>query len=279
MTSTTGETGEFTLEVDKVDVTPLAYGETLDLSFDLEAPLAYLSFEGETGDVVSLTVQGDGEFDTTLSLTGPDGYQITYVDDTNGLDPAIVNQILSQPGVYTAILQPYRPGQSGEVSLTLERGELASLDDGPQTLTMSNNHSRDTLRLSGQAGDAVSLTVEIVNGDLASPSVTITQNQQSVAYGSGSTVSRLVLDFVVPSDGDLYIQIDEYSYRDLSLLVKAEHLGTASVPPLTATATPTPALPPTVAPVSMPVATVEIEEVDGLIEVTDEPIVETTPAG
>jgi len=278
--SAAGDLGEFTLEVGKIEVTPLAFDETLELVFDEDNRLAYFSFDGELGDVISLIVEGDGEFDTTLALNGPDGYQLGYVDDANGLDPALINQILTQSGSYTVIIQPYQPGREGEVTLVLEHSELASLDEGPLTLAMSSLRTRETVTLSGQAGETVRLNVEVEGELTASPNVTITQAQQSVAYSSGSTVKRLSMDFTVPSDGPLYIQIDEYSYTDVNLLLTAERLGANETPLAEATEavadevtpTPTPAMPPTEE------AAIETDEAEGLIEVTEEPIIEATAA-
>jgi hypothetical protein len=279
--SSSGDLGEFTLSVDKVDVTPLAFDEPVTLSFDTETVLAYLSFEAEAGDVVSLTVKSDGTFDTTMTLNGPDGYQVGYVDDTYGLDPALVNQILTQSGLYTVIVKPYSQGGVGEVELRLEQSELASLDDGPLTLALSSNQTRDTVTYSANAGDVVRLTLETQGEATSSPNVTVMQSQQTVAYASGSTVKRLSIDFTVPLEGTLYIQIDDYTYADLTLLVSAEVLGqTAAEPAAVVTetvedelaATPTPAVLPT------DEASAETEEPEGLIEPTEEPIVEATAA-
>lgn len=276
--SSSGDLGEFTLSVDKVDVTPLAFDEPVILNFDAETVLAYLSFEAEAGDVVSLTVKSDGTFDTTMTLNGPDGYQVGYVDDTYGLDPALVNQILTQSGLYTVIVKPYSQGGVGEVELRLEQSELASLDDGPLTLALSSNQTRDTVTYSANAGDVVRLTVEAQGETTSSPNVTVMQSQQTVAYASGSTVKRLSMDFTVPLEGTLYIQIDEYTYADLTLLVSAEVLGETVAEPAAVTemvedeltATPTPAALPT------DEASTETEEPEGLIEPTEEPIVEAT---
>lgn len=268
LTGSSGNTGSYTLEVETQQVTPLAYDEPLDIRFDAETPLAYLSFEAEAGDVVSLTVRGNGTLDTTLALNGPDGYQIAYADDTIGLDPRIEDQLLTGKGVYTVVVRPYSAGSTGDVTLTLEQGRLLTLDDGPQTLAMSSTHTREILTLSASAGDRVRLTIALAEGNVTSPNVEILQDNQSIAYGSGSNVERLSLDFSVPGDATLYVRIDDYSYAEILVDVTAESLGPGS--PVVATEAPendalmTPAAE----------ALAESEAEDGLIEITEEPILE-----
>jgi hypothetical protein len=282
------ETGDFSLALGKIEVTDISYGDEVEGSLSPTQPLLYYRFEGEAGDVVDATVQGDGELDTTLTINGPDSYQVGYADDTNDLDPAINSLILTQSGTYTILVKAYSAGDSGDITLSLERGELKSLDEGDQTLNLSSERSRDTMSFEGIAGESVRLTLEVLKGDQAAPNITVTQAQQSLAYASASTVQRQSIDFRVLNDGPVYVQVDEYSYTDVTIRVTLEHLGTedtdsgdtaqptativpTTVPQPAATVTPSsPSQPePTVVPTEMPAP----EETD-VVPATAEPTVE-----
>lgn len=260
--SSSGEGGEFSLLVEQVEVQPLSLGDTVSIKFNQDNLVSYFRFEGKAGDVISLIVEGGRNFDTTLALNSPDGYQLAYNDDYNNLDPALVNQILPIDGAYTVVVQPYQPGAEGAVTLTLERGVLTSLDDGPVTLEMSSNHTHETLVFTGIAGEDARLIIEVLDGQQASPNIGIMQGEQSLAYASATTVTRLSFDFTVPSGGDVFVQIDEYSYTDLTLRVTLEHEGAAATPAATAEATAEPTKETTKSP-----------------EPTEEPEVTATPTG
>lgn len=234
------ETGEFTLSIGKLEVTDIDFGDTAEISFGEETTIGYFRFEGVAGDVVTIEVEGDGNFDTTLTLNGPDNYQVAYADDTNNLDPAIQNLILTQTGSYTILVEPYSVGDEGDVTVSLSRGELVSLDDGPQIVNFSSGMTRDTLTFEGEAGSEVRLTLTVVKGESASPNLTLTQAQQTVSYASATMVSRLALDFTVPNDGPVYVQIDEYSgFGELSIeVVLSTPTGDAIETPVVATEEP-----------------------------------------
>jgi hypothetical protein len=271
VSSNDGSTGDFTIEVNQLDVTPIALGETVEVGFNENITSALFSFEAEAGDVIDLTVEGDGSFDTTLSLTGPDGYQLAYSDDSNGLDPAISNQILDIGGTYTVFVQPYRSGEKGMVTLTLARGVLLSLDEGPQVITFTSNQTRQTLVATGAAGEVVRLIVEVVGDGTTSPNITVLQSGTNVSYASSSQVHRIALDFTIPGDGQLLIQLEDYSFSGSQIEVSLERLSGGTTAPVSATPTPTPAQLPT----EEATAT---EDVDGMIEPTEEAIIDAPTA-
>lgn len=218
----TGETGAFTLEVTRTDVTALEYGDRVEARIDSGAPLLYYNFEGSEGDIVDFRVEGKDDFDTTLTINGTDGSQIAYEDDTFDLDPAVTDLILPQDGIYTVLVQPYQLSGTGNVVVTLERGELISLDDGMQEIELTEGDTRETISFAGEAGTTVRLTMTVVEGGTASPNITIMQSQQTLAYTNASNVARQSFDFSVLDDAPVYIQLDNYTYGKITLRFELE---------------------------------------------------------
>lgn len=284
LNSNTPARGGFALEVERVHVTELVLDEPVAVTFDDENRLSYFSFEGDAAEVISLSVTGDGALDSTLTLNSPEGYQIAYSDDVNERDPAIINQLLPQTGIYTVILQPYSAGSAGDVTLLLEQGRLLSLDDGPQRLTMGHAHPSEMLTLNGSAGEVVRLVIELEQEATVSPSVSIRQGDAAIAYASGATIQRLAVDFVIPAPGLVYVQIEEYSNAELGMTVSAERLSEPGQPPAAPTPTPTPATLPTelstTEEAEMTETPAATEDSDGgLIDSTEEPLLPPIPTG
>ncbi|MFO7320418.1 MAG: hypothetical protein DIU68_001680 [Chloroflexota bacterium] len=235
--STSGEGGTFQLSLEQVEVQELRLGDTVTIEFGDDHLVSYFRFDAAAGDVVSLIVEGDGSFDTTLALNAPDGFQVAYSDDSADLDPELTNQILTTAGTYTVVVQPYQPGDEGTVTLTLQRGRLSSLDRGPVVVSLSSVRTRETLVFTGVAGEDVRLIVEVLDETQAAPNIGILQGDRSLAYASGTMVNRLSFDFTVPANGDVFVQIDEYSYTDISLRITLERLSPPAAPVVTAAPT------------------------------------------
>lgn len=207
-------TGRYTLTLSSAALTPIAYDETVEANFGDGVSTIYYSFEGKNGDVINVSVEGGG-LDTALTLTGPDNYQIIFDDNGgSGVNPEIYRQLLTLDGIYTLTFQLNVIGDSGQAALTLSKSALRSLDDGPQEVRLSSEVYQDVVTFTGNAGETVRLTIDFQNPDgQSSPYLTVTQNGVTIAYGSGTTVSGLTIEFVVPEDGAVNVQIVDYSYR------------------------------------------------------------------
>jgi hypothetical protein len=208
-------TGSYVLTLDRAELSEIAYGDTVTVNFDDQNDVAYFSFEGNAGDVVDVAVEGD--VDTNLTLNDIYNYQIAYDEDGGrGNNPELNGIVLTQAGMYTLLLQaPF--GGEGSVELALTRGEVPSLNDGPQTLNFSSSQTTRTLAYTGEAGETVRINVSSGSGSTASPSVDVSQNGSSLTYISASTVEAVSATFTIPSDGDVLITVSEYSYTNLSL--------------------------------------------------------------
>ncbi|MEO8607614.1 MAG: PPC domain-containing protein [Chloroflexota bacterium] len=218
-------TGAYTLELDRAVLSPIEFDQPVTVDITADNATQYFSFEGKTGDVINVEADSGGSVDTSLTLTGPDSYQVTSDDDSGkDFDPEISHLVLSSDGTYTIGLSAYSAGDNGTVKLTLTRAPLRSLDDGPQDVRLNEKITQDVLTFTGAAGQSYRLWVE-VRGSVGSPNLTITQNGTSVATGSASTSSALMVEFTVPDDGAVTVQITDYSYAKVVMNVRVEAVG------------------------------------------------------
>lgn len=212
-------TGRYTLSLDRVEMAQIAYGETVEVAFDARNSAFYFAFDASAGDVITVSAVSGGSIDTRLSLNDQYNYQLISDEDSGpGFDPEIYNYVLNSSGTFTLVIQSVADGE-GTVELTISRGELPSLDDGAQTIRFSNSTYERSVRFTGEAGQTVTLNITTASGAM-SPSIDITQNGMSVGYTSSSSVTALSFSFVTPSDGDVLVRINEYSYNDATLTVE-----------------------------------------------------------
>ncbi len=204
-------TGPFTLALDEAQVTALAFDTPAQVNLVAGEPL-YFTFEGVSGQTIDLRVDSGNTIDTTLTLRGPEGYQVGYNDDLTGIDPALVATNLSSTGTYTVLVQGRYPDESGPLTVTLTAVQLPSLDEGPQRLRISDKQSTGQVVFDGVAGETVTLTVALESGAKLPSYIEITQGGTSVAYLSSDALTAMTLTLVVPQDGVVLVKLNDYSY-------------------------------------------------------------------
>jgi hypothetical protein len=218
----TQEFGAFELTLTRTDVTPLEYGASVDAEITAQDRLLFYSFDGAAGEIVDIRVEGDNDFDTTLTINDPEGNQVAYQDDSFNLDPAITDLVLAVDGRYTVLVQPYQVSGTGDVTISLNRGELLSLDDGTQALDLNEGNTRETISFSGAEGQHYRLTVTVAQGETASPNMTITQGQTTLSSTTATGIRRQSIDFTAFADEVIYVQFEDYTYGDITLQVELE---------------------------------------------------------
>jgi LCP family protein required for cell wall assembly len=175
-----GQSGSFTLSVQRSAATPIAYGETVNGSIDADQPIAYYSFAGTQGDIVTVHVTGSEGFDTRLTLANTSAdYFIANDDDGGpGFDPEIQQLTLPETGEYTLLIEPVLPG-GGHFTLALEKATALSLDDGPQQIAF-NSKAQPMLSFEGQAGETVQLNVTAIRGSSSARYIAVQVLQNGV---------------------------------------------------------------------------------------------------
>ncbi len=210
--------GSFTLTINKIDIAPIEIGEDVEISFTPRDDVKYFTFEATTGDLITISADSNGEFDTDLVLTDLYNSQVASdADGGSGSDPEIFQQSLTQTGTYTIALTAVNPGE-GKVTLTVTRTPPPSLDDGVQTISFSDNQYSRALTFTAESGESVRLNFHAnsTDGTTGSPSITVTQDGTTVASASASYVTDLNFSFTPTSDGEVIVQVTDYSYNSMS---------------------------------------------------------------
>jgi serine protease Do len=204
--------GDYTLSLARIVPDRIEYGDEIDTEFGDEGAL-YYTFEGETGDAISISVSTEGTVDTRISVTDPNGLEIASDDDSGaGFDPEIPSLILTDDGTYSILIRPYIRGDNGEISFTLNDGALPSLDDGAQIVRLSDKLFRQTVVFEGEAGQSYLLTARVLTETNSEPRITVTQDGQQLAGNSIGFVTRLSIEFEVPEDGTVEVTVEDFNY-------------------------------------------------------------------
>jgi hypothetical protein len=217
------EVGEFTLTLDRADITTLAFDNPQTVTItDLDA--AFLAFDGQANQVIDLRVDSGDTVDTTLTLIGPDSYQVAYDDDSGGrVDPALYQVVLPADGTYYLTVQPYIGTGENSVSVLLSESMLQALDTGPQIITFDDKTTSRLLTFAGQAGEHVQLSLTMAAANALSPDITIRQGGVQIASVSTFTISdTMSFGFVVPEAGRVVIEIRSYEYTGVAMTVRLE---------------------------------------------------------
>lgn len=212
--------GSYTLITSVIETQTIGYGDTVELTTDGTATM-YVSFEGEAGDVINLFGISANEEDIRIELNGDDGTELTYDDDSgSGVNPYIRRYILPTSGSYLVEVKPsYENELSGTVELTLEKTELITLGDAPETLTLGEEIDQEVYRFEAEAGTSYRVTVKAASGeDDLSLSVDILQGESFAQSSMSSTsVSGMSIDFSPDESGTVEVKVRGYFFFDSEL--------------------------------------------------------------
>jgi hypothetical protein len=215
----------YSLTLNKVEAIPLSLGETAETAITGSAA-RYFAFEGQAGQIIDILVNSDEQLNTSIGLYDPTSYEVnqssTGVD--GGLDPALMNVQLTQTGLYFAVVEPTTSrDQRTPITVTLLESRIGSLDDGSKTLLFSNNSNIHLLKFAGSAGDRVHLRVSIDALDTLSPRIVAKQNgTQFAEIYTYTIVDEFSFGMMIPGDGDVVIEITEYSYVGAEMTITLE---------------------------------------------------------
>jgi hypothetical protein len=202
---------DYTLLVTRVVPLEIVYGFQERTSFEEGSP-RYYNFEGQEGDVVGARVLSSGNVDTQIRLLDPDGFELAFDDDSGpDFDPEISGVVLPEDGIYSIVVSPYIPGDDGSFAFELLTTSALSLDDGPQTVRLSDKEFVGRLVFEGVAGETVRLTARSLTPTLGEPRIIVEQDQALLAANNLGTVSRLILEFVVPADGRVNVTVEDFN--------------------------------------------------------------------
>jgi hypothetical protein len=220
-----GAGGDFTLSVTEAPTTPLVYDTMTEMWFENENVKVF-TFEGQAGDVVNIfAVSDSATLDMRLALLSPAG-QIIAEDDDGGQDanPAIVRALLPMDGEYHVKLDVWWSNVpvTEDFTITIEETTLLTLDDGPITLTLSDEsfkydvirfdatlHQRYRLTLTATESGAY-VTAEIGYDFWEAPGITLHNALQGT------------LDFLAPETGQMDIILRSVDWDAVTVEIAIE---------------------------------------------------------
>jgi len=205
--------GDYELIIERVGLSEIAYGETVDVTITEDSFTQFFSFEAAAGDVISVDVDSNESIDTVLSIVDPSGFTVLTDDDGGeGFDPEVIRYVVPTSGTYTLTLRAFTPGTTGTAALTINLDDRRTLDEESRTVVLNAKQNRDVLTLTGEAGEAIQLRIAVENGEPGDLNISATQDGQTLMYYQSFGIpSEIVLGFVLPQDGEVTIFIDELS--------------------------------------------------------------------
>ncbi|MBZ0307859.1 MAG: hypothetical protein K8I82_17455, partial [Anaerolineae bacterium] len=128
---------------------------------------------------------------------------------------------------YTLLVRPFAIGEWGSFHFTLTGEPAPSLDEGAQTMALSEKLTRDFLTFTGKANTTVLLIMDFTPGNLSSTYISVFQNGMSLAYADTYTyddLSHVELVVEVPNNGIVGVSITDYSLQPVVAKVTLEEV-------------------------------------------------------
>ena len=172
---------------------------------------AEYTFEGEAGDVVSLTLSSR-RFDSYLTLETAEGVEVASNDDSGGsLDAAIENVALPETGTYTVIVTSANGTGTGNFVLNLTYSGIDSIEYGESVQgEISETVPSNSYRFEGTAGDVIIISMTSNQFDTF---LTLSNGSYDLFSDDdgGEGTNSLIIGYVLPDTGTYFINARGYS--------------------------------------------------------------------
>jgi hypothetical protein len=184
----------------------------IDVTETLSESEAQFTFEAEAGDSIIASVTSP-DFDSYLTLLGPDGTELAYNDDFNGLDAQIGPFPLPETGEYTVVLSSYSmfedSATTGEFTLQVRSITLQEITpDTAQSMTFSPETQMYYFSFDAEVGDVIDVVV--TSDDGVDTVLTLTDAQGAVITGdddSGTGYNPEIYQFTLGNAGSYTILV------------------------------------------------------------------------
>jgi hypothetical protein len=200
-------------------------GDTLDMTFSLEQPLAMFDFTSSEGEFFTLAVEGDSGLDTVLTIVDTNGLSRFDDDSGSGLDPELYSFQSTYPGRLVAIVMPYYTDATGTARLTLARTGLLNLTIGSTAEAfLSPKNPIITLSLDVQAGVTYRLRAIYDTFATLETRILVAQNLETVTTLNVNNSPSASVEFIAPADGEMVITITNLSQIETGVQFQLEQL-------------------------------------------------------
>lgn len=211
---------------DQAEVIAIAFNTPVSGSITNRIIERTYTFEGQAGDVVSISVIAEGfdGVDANLTLFGPEGEFLVTNDDRDlfggDLNPLISNFELPTTGTYTVVVGRYlgEDGTStGDFTLTLSAGDPDAIVDTAivygdiVTGTINSSNFQVAYIFEGQSGDVVSIRINATSGNLDTTLLLSDPRGEFLAFNDDfDGLNSAIIDVVLPQDGSYTITAGRY---------------------------------------------------------------------
>lgn len=222
----------------------IAYNETVTGVIDSNTFEVAYTFEGESGDVVTIEMSvanSTDNLDTLIVLIDPNGQELASNDDVDlsTTNSAITEITLPDNGIYTVIATRYQGTDglsSGEFILSISNDSAPPVVDGGTTTppvssgnaaastldygdtvtgTINDDNLDDRYVFTGSANDVVTVRMEATDGNLDTYISILNTDGVEIAFndedfGAGGSKVSAILSFKLPAGGTYTIVATRY---------------------------------------------------------------------
>ena len=210
------DTGDFTITITPVAPLPIRFDADLNFALSADTPAQFYHLPVETGDSLTITVDGGGDLDTLLQVVSPAGEEFAFDDDSgSGFDAELSNLIFDRAASYVLVVSTFDESASGAGTITVSRNPVHSLDDGAVTITLNDKAIRDLVVFNAAEDELLILKLEVVYGDVEDLYVTATiDGMEVMSYSTMGVPDELPLTFVTPMSGAVVVTLEKFGYDD-----------------------------------------------------------------
>lgn len=212
-------------ETQSTAITSIVYADAVSIEFDADTSVQIVEFDAQAGDVINVTVDSGNSLDTVATLISPDGQIIASDDDGGqGFDPEIERVVLPDAGIYSLEIRSFTAGDSGSALVTINRNDGRSLTDvETRTVVLNSKITTDVLTFFAQAGDVISLGIDLESGSIGELHITAEQGEAILMdYSTSGLPGTIILGFVVPETGNIVIRLESDGTSDAILNTSVE---------------------------------------------------------
>ncbi len=196
----------------------LAFGQTIQSNMARGAQHVW-SFNGNAGELVSIVLTPENQFDAILDVYGPDGTRLAALDEGFSGDAEVVAGLeLPLTGEYSILVRSFA-GEGGSYSLSLDEGNDSTTNFYDAGDLVFGQTAQETLReneahawfFTGKAGDELFITVNPLTNNLDLDLWLLDENVNRLAEQDALLAGEPeMIEFVLPEDGQYLILVRDF---------------------------------------------------------------------
>lgn len=209
------ESGDFTVTIEPIAPTPIAFDADVSFVLSAESPAIYYSLPVQTGDSLTVSLDSSGALDTLLQVVSPTGEEHAFDDDSgSGFDAELSNLVFDRAATYVLVISTF-DGASGSGTIHIARNPVHSLDDGDAAITLNDKAIRDMVIFEAAEDELLVLNLAVVYGHVEDLYVTATiDGMEVMSYSTMGVPDELPLAFVTPMSGRVVVTLEKFGYDD-----------------------------------------------------------------